>query len=123
MAANPSFNSRAPGREAERARADAPDGGEESTGEPVQGQAGELCGAEPGHITEFTVSNRRDATDDFSFVDRGDMGGAVTVGLGDLVVAAAEHIGEPQISAVLIGGGGEARAGQCACRASVCIHS
>ncbi len=57
-------------RKPNAAWSDAPDRGEESAGEPVQGHAGEFCRAEPGHVTEFAVSNRGDTADDFSLSAR-----------------------------------------------------
>lgn len=48
--------------------------------------------AEPANINEFAVSDRRDAAHDFSFVDGGGVGGAVTVRISGLTTGAAEHI-------------------------------
>src|SRR5579863_8591891 len=41
--------------------------------------------------SKFVVSDSGNAADDFGFVDRRDVGGPVTIGIGDLIVGAAEH--------------------------------
>ena len=65
---------------------------EEDAGEPAQLQAGQFSVGEPGKFAELAIAGSGGAVDDPGFVNRGDVGGAVAVGLADLVVRAAEHV-------------------------------
>ena len=59
---------------------------EEGAGEPAQLQAGQFCVGEPGKFAELAIAGSRGAVDEPGFVNRGDVGGAVAVGVADLVV-------------------------------------
>lgn len=83
-------------------------GQQEGAGEPAQFETGQLLAAEPGHIAELVVvGDAGKAIDDLRLVDGRDVGGQVSIGLGDLVFGAAEHVkqpGEPNFGAYLLPG-------------------
>ena len=64
----------------------------ESAREPAQLQAGQLSRREPGELTELAITGCRGTSDNPGFIDSGDVGGAVAVRVGDLVIGPAEHI-------------------------------
>jgi hypothetical protein len=66
--------------------------GEEGAGEAAEGDRREFFASEPGDLAEFAICGRRNAFDDAGLVDRRDVGGAVVVWVGHLVVRAAEHV-------------------------------
>jgi len=69
-------------------------GVQQGAGEPAQRQAGQLSRGEPGELAELAVTRCRGTADDPGFIDPGDIGGAVAVRVADLVVRAAEHVGQ-----------------------------
>ncbi len=54
--------------------------------------AGQLCWREPGEFAELAITGCGGAVDDPGFINGGDVGGAVAVGVADLVIRAAEHV-------------------------------
>jgi hypothetical protein len=70
-------------------------GVQKSPGQRAEREFGEFRQAEPGQVAEFAVGGCRDTADDFGFVDGSDVSGPVAVGVGDLIVASAEHIKQP----------------------------
>src|SRR5260370_32024237 len=64
----------------------------EGAGEPAQLQAGQLSQREPGELAELAITGCRGTSDYVGFIDSGDVGGAVAVGVADLVIGPAEHV-------------------------------
>jgi hypothetical protein len=60
----------------------------------LSGRPGSCPRGEPGELAEPAVTRCRGTADDPGFTDPGDIGGAVAVRVADLVVRAAEHVGQ-----------------------------
>jgi hypothetical protein len=79
----------------------------ERAGEPAQLQAGQFSRREPGELAELAVTGCRGPCDDPGFIDGGDVGGAIAVGVADLVIGPAEHVhqaDQPDVGADLFAG-------------------
>jgi hypothetical protein len=85
----------APGRKPGRNNSEMARGRKKSAGEVIQLQPGQLSGREPGHVAEFIVAWARGTSDDRGFVHRGDVGGAISIRVTDLVLRAAEDVQQP----------------------------
>jgi hypothetical protein len=75
-----------------RYKSQASGGAKEGAREPAQLQTGQLSRREPGELAELAITRCRGTCDDPGFIDRGDVGRAVAVGVADLVIGAAEHV-------------------------------
>jgi hypothetical protein len=75
-----------------RYESEAAGGVKEGAGEPAQLQAGQFGRREPGELAELAITGCRGTVDDPGFIDSGDVGGVVAVGVADLVIGPAGRV-------------------------------
>ena len=68
---------------------------QEGSRQAAQRKLAEFAGTEPCYVAEFLLSSCRNAADDLGFIDGGDIGGPVAVGIGNFVIGTTEYVKQP----------------------------